>query len=88
MKRRPPQSALTRSTDRNSGRVEYGTILTPQYAGQAGGSLGAQKISSYRTLKARCCEKKDPVGAGPNSRGRLLVLGIGYRPARSFTRNS
>ena len=32
------------STDGSSDRVERGTNSTPRYTGQAGGSLGAQKI--------------------------------------------
>ena len=38
MKRRPPQSALTRSTDGGSGRLERWGNSTPPHAGQAGGS--------------------------------------------------
>ena len=40
---RPPQSALTRSTDGGSGRrLEYSPIRPHPHAGQAGGSLGAR----------------------------------------------
>ena len=59
MKKRLPQSALTRSTDGDWGGTGWSTgpIGPPRHAGRAGRSLGAQKIPTlgddpdgYRTL--------------------------------------